>query len=173
MNKVLEGLNKEQERGGDAQGRAASDFNDEEKRNSKPKFIEEAFNFKLDDVKITGRFDRIDEEPDGAVIMDFKTSEIKTQKDADKRVKESKQLDLYSLAYQNIFAFLPKKVELYFLESGIIGSREVDEDHLEEVKEDIEIVSEGIRKQNFKATPAYMACRYCAYNQICPFVAVK
>lgn len=148
-------------------------FNDEEKRNSKPKFIEEAFNFKLNDVKITGRFDRIDEEPDGAVIMDFKTSEIKTQKDADKRVKESKQLDLYSLAYQNIFGSLPKRVELYFLESGIIGSRKVDEDDLGEVKEDIETVSEGIRKQNFQATPAYMACRYCAYNQICPFAAVK
>lgn len=148
-------------------------FNDEEKRNSKPKFIEEPFNFKLDDVKISGRFDRIDEEPDGAVIMDFKTSEIKTQKDADKRVKESKQLLLYSLAYQNISGSLPKRVELYFLESGIIGSTEVDEGGLDKVKEDIREVSMGIRSGNFQATPAYMACNYCAYNQICPFALVK
>jgi len=148
-------------------------FNDEEKRDSIPKFIEEPFNFKLDDVKITGRFDRIDEELDGAVIMDFKTSEIKTQKDADRRVKESKQLLLYSLAYQNISGELPKRVELYFLESGIIGSTEVDADDLGELKEKIKEVSEGIRSDNFQATPVYMACTYCAYNQICPFALAK
>ncbi|MCX5707058.1 MAG: ATP-dependent DNA helicase, partial [Candidatus Omnitrophica bacterium] len=148
-------------------------FNDEERRNSKPKFIEEPFNFKLGDIKITGRFDRVDQEADGAVIMDFKTSEIKTQKDADKRAKESKQLILYSLAYQNIFGELPKKASLYFLESSIIGSTEVDEGDLDKIKEDISEVAEGIRKENFEATPAYMACTYCAYNQICPTAALR
>jgi DNA helicase-2/ATP-dependent DNA helicase PcrA len=147
-------------------------FNDEERRNSKPKFIEEPFNFKFGDIKITGRFDRVDEEIDGAVIMDFKTSEIKTQKEADKRVKESRQLVLYSLAYQNIFGMLPKKVSLYFLESGIIGSTEVEEDDLDKIKEDIAEVYEGIRRENFQATPAFMACTYCAYNQICPSAKV-
>jgi len=147
-------------------------FSDEEKRDSRPKFIEKAFSFILEGNKITGRFDRIDIEEDGAVIMDFKTSEIKAQKDADKRVKESLQLALYSLAYKNIFGALPKRVELYFLESGIIGSREIEESDLEKAKEKIGEVSGGIRRQEFKATPAYMACTYCAYGQICPF-AVK
>jgi len=148
-------------------------FNDEEKRDSRPKFIEKEFSFILEGNKITGRFDRIDMEEDGAVIMDFKTSQIKTQKDADKRVKESLQLALYSLAYKNIFGALPKRVELYFLESGIIGSNEIDESDLEKVKEKIIEVSEGIRKQEFKATPTYKACTYCAYSQICPFVIIS
>ena len=148
-------------------------FNDEEKRGSRPKFIEKEFSFILEGNKITGRFDRIDMEEDGAVIMDFKTSQIKTQKDADKRVKESLQLALYSLAYKNIFGALPKRVELYFLESGIIGSNEIDESDLEKVKKKVIEVSEGIRKQEFKATPAYMACTYCAYSQICPFVIIR
>ena len=144
-------------------------FAEEEKRNSRPKFIEKEFSFILQDNKINGRFDRVDTEDGGAVIMDFKTSEIKTQKDADKRTKESLQLSLYSLAYENIFAILPKRVELYFLESGIIGRAEIEECDLEKVKGAVKEVSLGIRQGKFQAAPAYMACTYCAYNQICPF----
>ncbi|MDD5561151.1 MAG: ATP-dependent DNA helicase [Candidatus Omnitrophica bacterium] len=148
-------------------------YKDEENRKSTPKFIEKDFSFVIGDNKITGRFDRIDMEQDGAVIMDFKTSAIKTQKDADKRVKESKQLALYSLAYQYIFGVLPVAVELYFLESGIIGRYEIGEEDLEDVKEDILEVSAGIRRQSFPAKPEYKACTYCAYNQICPSAVIR
>jgi len=144
-------------------------FNEEEKRDSQPMYIEKEFSFILGDNKITGRFDRIDLEEDGAVIMDFKTSEIKTQKEANKRTKESMQLSLYSLAYKNVFRQLPKRVELYFLESGIIGSNQIQDSDLEKVKDKISEVSQGIRDRSFAATPTYMACTYCAYNQICPF----
>ena len=146
---------------------------DEENRKSVPKSIEEKFSFIIGDNKITGRFDRIDMEQDGAVIMDFKTSAIKTQKDANKRVKESKQLALYALAYQHIFGVLPIAVELYFLESGIIGRYELTEDDLDDVKEDILQVSEGIRQQNYPAKPEFKACTYCAYNQICPAAVIR
>lgn len=150
------------------QGALKKFFNEEEKRNSKPVYIEKEFSFILEDNKIAGRFDRIDMEAEGAVIMDFKTSEIKAQKDADKRTKESMQLVLYALAYKNIFGHLPKRVELYFLESGIIGSSVIQENELEKLKDKIKEVSQGIRNKQFSATPAYMACSYCAYNQICP-----
>ena len=143
-------------------------FNDEKIRESRPKFIEKEFSFHLGDIKIAGRFDRVDEDKDGVVIVDFKTSEIKIQKDADKRVKENKQLTLYSLAYKNIFGLLPAKVELIFLESGITASRKVAEEDLEEVVEEVKEVASGIRAKNFQATPGYNNCSYCAYNQICP-----
>jgi RecB family exonuclease len=138
-----------------------------------PECIEEPFNFVIGNNKITGRFDRIDMEPEGAVIMDFKTSAIKTQKDADKRVKENKQLALYALAYQYKSGALPIAVELYFLESGIIGRHEINEKDLDEAKEDILEVSAGIRQQNYPAKPEYKACTYCAYNQICPFAVIR
>ena len=147
--------------------------NDEEKRSSVPKFIEKEFSFVIGNNKISGRFDRIDMENDGAVIMDFKTSAIKTQKDADKRVKESKQLALYALAYQYIFKAMPAVVELYFLESGIIGRHELSEEDLDAVKEDILEVSAGIRQQDYPAKPEYKACTYCAYNQICPQAVIR
>jgi DNA helicase-2/ATP-dependent DNA helicase PcrA len=148
-------------------------FHAEEKRKSEPLFIEKAFSFILGKNKITGRFDRVDKEKEGAIIMDFKTSEIKTQKEADKRVRESLQLKLYALAYETIFGELPRGLALYFLESGIIGLTEVEDADLEEVKEKIEEVSKGIRSQDFPARPTYMACTYCAYNQICPSATMR
>ena len=148
-------------------------FNEEEKRDSKPLYIEKEFSCILGDNKITGRFDRIDLEEDGAVIMDFKTSEIKTKEAADKRTKESLQLALYAFAYKNIFGQLPKVVKLYFLESGIIGSNQIQDRDLEKVKDKLNDVSQGIRDRNFVATPKYMACQYCAYNQICPFAIIR
>ncbi len=148
-------------------------YRDEEKRSSVPKFIEKEFSFVIGNNKIIGRFDRIDMEQLGVVIMDFKTSAIKTQKDADKRVQESKQLALYALAYQYIFGVLPIAVELYFLESGIIGRHELSEEDLGDVQEDILEVSTGIRQQEYPAKPEYKACTYCAYNQICPSAVIR
>ena len=148
-------------------------YKDEERRNLTPKSIEEKFSFVIGNNKIAGRFDRIDMEHDGAVIMDFKTSAIKTQENADKRVKESKQLALYALAYQYRSGVLPVAVALYFLESGIIGRYELSEDDLEDVKKDILKVSAGIRQQSYPAKPEYKACTYCAYNQICPQAVMR
>lgn len=148
-------------------------YNEEGKRKSQPLYIEKEFSFKFENNKIRGRFDRVDKEQDGAVIIDFKTSELSKQKDADKRTKESTQLALYSLAYQNIYGVLPKRVELHFLESGLVGSDIKEEEDLEKVKDKIKEVSEGLRKHNFTATPGYMVCTYCAYNQICPFATIK
>ena len=148
-------------------------YQDEQQRKLIPKYIEEKFSFVIGNNKISGRFDRIDLEPEGAVITDFKTSEIKTQNDADKRVKENKQLALYALAYQQAFGVLPIAVKLYFLESGIIGRYALTEAELDEIKEDILEVSAGIRQQNYPAKPEYKACTYCAYNQICPQTEAK
>lgn len=148
-------------------------FNEEEKLNSKPLFIERGFSFIFENNKISGRFDRIDIEKDGAVIIDFKTSELKKQKDADKRTKESLQLALYALAYKNIFGQLPIRVELHFLESGLIGRDKKEEDDLEKVKEKIKEVSLGLRMHNLDPTPSYISCAFCAYNQICPSVITR
>jgi DNA helicase-2/ATP-dependent DNA helicase PcrA len=148
-------------------------FNEEKKRNSKPAFIEKEFSFIFENNKISGRFDRIDMEEGVAIIIDFKTSELNKQKDADKRTKESLQLGLYALAYENIFKVLPKRVELHFLESGLVGSANRCEKDLEKIKEKIREVSIGLRKRNFLAAPAYMVCNYCAYNQICSFAMIR
>jgi len=148
-------------------------FSDEAKRKWRPKFIEKDFSFILENNRISGRFDRVDERDGQTVIVDFKTSNIQKQKDADKRAQESLQLALYALAYKNIFDVDVRRVELYFLESGLIGAGEIEEDTLDEAKAVVREVSGGIRSRQFEAKPAYMACTYCAYNQICPSAALK
>ncbi|MFH1458354.1 MAG: UvrD-helicase domain-containing protein [Candidatus Omnitrophota bacterium] len=148
-------------------------YKDEQRNDSKPFLIEKEFSIFVENNKITGRFDRVDKEGERAVIIDFKTSELNKQKDADKRAKESLQLALYALAYKNIHKQLPRRVELHFLESGLIGADTKDEDDCEKVIEKIKEVSRGIRQRNFSAAPSFMACSYCAYNQICPSVIKK
>jgi DNA helicase-2/ATP-dependent DNA helicase PcrA len=148
-------------------------YHDEERRDSRPLYIEKDFAFIFENNKVRGRFDRVDQEAGGAVIIDFKTSELKKQEEADKRTRESTQLALYSFAYQNIFSKLPSRVQLYFLESGLIGSDSKDDADMEKVKDDIREASSGIRKRSFTAHPGYNACKYCAYNQICPSAEVK
>jgi len=153
---------------------ALGNFYEKEKKNpSRPKSVEEEFAFKFENNRIVGRFDRIDLEDQGAVIIDFKTSAITRQQEADKRTKESKQMLLYALAYKNIFRQMPRRVELYFLESGIVGSIAFKEDDLKKITSKIREVSAGIRQQRYPAAPAFRACSYCAYKQVCPHAAVK
>jgi DNA helicase-2/ATP-dependent DNA helicase PcrA len=142
-------------------------FQAECQRDWRPKFIEKEFSFIFEKNKINGRFDWVDEQGEETTIMDFKTSEVKGQKEADKRAKESLQLGLYALAYKNIFGVLPAKGALYFLESGVVGSVIIKEGLLDEASEKIREVSCGIRQGEFGARPAYRACNYCAYGQIC------
>ena len=41
-------------------------------------------------------------------------------------------------------------------------------DDMDKVKLMIDEVAAGLRQQNYKAKPTYMACQYCPYKQICP-----
>ena len=145
----------------------------EEKSTVLPESIEQKFAFMIGNNRIKGRWDRIDREGKEAVVIDFKSSQVKDQKEADKKTKKSLQLSLYALAYKETQGILPKSVKLYFLESGIIGSAQKDEDDFQELNSQIEEVSRGIREQNFQATPTYMGCLNCAFNQICPHTAYK
>jgi DNA helicase-2/ATP-dependent DNA helicase PcrA len=68
---------------------------------------------------------------------------------------------------------LTARVELSFLESGLTGSYKPAEKDLDEAREIILAAAGGIRARRFEATPGYMTCRYCAYNQICPSTATR
>ena len=122
-----------------------------------------------------GRFDRVDETPDGLVIVDYKSSDVTDQKKADQRAKESLQLEIYALAQHEMTGRLPAGVELHFLESGLVGRHTPTptEPDLAKAREAIAASARGIRRRAFEATPEYQACRYCPYNQICPSTATR
>ncbi|HOW34858.1 MAG TPA: UvrD-helicase domain-containing protein [Candidatus Omnitrophota bacterium] len=148
-------------------------YREQERLKKVPAHVEKDFSFALGNNRIVGRWDRIDIEGGKAIIIDFKSSAVHKQEDADKRVKESLQLSLYSLAYQKVFGKLPDYKELHFLETGLIGRDAVTEKAITKVVESVDEASSGIRQGNFAATPSRMVCPYCAYNQICPFAQIS
>ncbi len=143
-------------------------FEREEASNVIPKLVEEKFSFVIKMNRMEGRWDRVDERNGSIIIMDFKSSEVYRQDAADRRTKESLQLAIYALAYSKVFDRIPDRVELHFLESGLVGSAEVTEKMLEKSEEKILEAAEGIRSRNYSPAPKYQACKYCAYVDVCP-----
>jgi len=140
----------------------------------RPTFVEAPFSFQLGMTRVKGRWDRVDLRGGESVVIDFKTSDVRTQKDANRRARESLQLAVYALAYREVYGQLPARMELHFLgpQQVLVGVAEPEEDLLTDAQEVIGNVSRGIRAQNFIATPEYYrACRYCAFNSICPYTA--
>jgi RecB family exonuclease len=135
--------------------------------------VEREFGFSLGNDKVRGRFDRVDEDLLGATIIDYKTSEVRTPKDAEQRAAESLQLKIYAYAWREATGRMPRHVELRFLESQVVGRHVPTEDDLTDAVAQITAATAGIRARNFEATPSHSACRYCAYNQICPYTATR
>ena len=148
-------------------------WHQEEAAGIKPTHIEKDFAFSVGANRVRGRFDRVDEDLLGATIIDYKTSEITKQRDADRRVATSLQLKMYALAWREMTGRLPQRVELRFIESHVTGGHTPTDADAEEAVSAVRAAADGIRARRFDATPSRQACRYCAYSQICPFTATR
>jgi len=148
-------------------------WHQEESAGTKPTYIEKDFAFGVGATRVRGRFDRVDEDLLGATIVDYKTSEVTKQKDADRRVAASLQLKTYALAWRESTGRLPQRVELRFIESNVIGRHVPTDADIDEALAAVESAAAGIRARRFEATPSRNACRWCAYRQICPFTATR
>ena len=135
----------------------------------RPSLIEERFKFPLDDLLIVGRWDRVDLTEQGAVIIDYKSSDVREQSVADRRTKESLQLLVYALAWQTLHGKLPARVELRFLDTDVTGSARFTEQDLERAKTLLRQAAAGIMAYSFPAKPQEHTCHWCAFQAICPF----
>ncbi len=142
-------------------------FDADQKDQLKPSKVEEVFEFTHGDVKIRGRFDLVYKAGESAEIRDFKTSDVKEQKDADRRIAQSSQMMIYALAWEKKYDLIPK-TSLYFIESGLKGETTYKKNDLEETKKMISEVGEGIRAKKLEAKPDVFQCKYCPYCDICP-----
>ncbi|HRY60466.1 MAG TPA: ATP-dependent DNA helicase [Patescibacteria group bacterium] len=130
--------------------------------------IEKPFKFEIENNIIEGRIDALEKTSNGGVgIIDFKTSEIDDQKKADNRARDNTQLGVYALAIKELTGELPERVGLFFLMNGIVGAFTPTETSLEKVKENIIRASNGIRAQEFTATPSKMDCENCPFSRYC------
>jgi len=146
----------------------SSFFEAQERERIIPILVEEEFSFILDGNRVTGRWDRVDRRDGGIYIVDFKSSQVRDQERADKRARESTQLALYALAYEQIYGEVPQRVELHFLESGMVGLHPIGERDLSRARELVQEASKGIRKRDFPPRPKWLACKYCPFSGICP-----
>jgi DNA helicase-2/ATP-dependent DNA helicase PcrA len=134
-----------------------------------PDFVERPFSFMVGMNRITGRFDAV--ESDGAeraTIVDWKSSDVRDQRVANMRARESDQLEVYALAFRRAFGRLPAGVALHFLESGIVGSAVKTESDLRDTLDRITAAAQGIRRRDYTAKPSLTSCGTCTFADICP-----
>ncbi len=143
-------------------------YKNEEASASLPDFLEKGFCWQEGGVRFSGRFDRVDFEPGGPVIIDYKSTEAGSQKEADRRTADSLQMDVYALSFLKTQGLLPDETRLYFLESGIVGRARKGEKELRRAAEKIRRAAEGIRAAEFAATPDWHTCSFCDFKTICP-----
>jgi DNA helicase-2/ATP-dependent DNA helicase PcrA len=144
-------------------------FTQQQESPEQPTLIEEKFQVVLEDVQLVGRWDRVDQRDDEVVIIDYKSSDMQDQVAADRRTRESLQMLFYALAWSLLHGTPPTRVELRFPESGLIGQAQFDEDDFEQGKTLLREAAAGIRARRFSAKPQEFACRWCAFQAICPF----
>ena len=135
-----------------------------------PLAIERDFKFKLGENVVVGRWDRIDEDADGIVLVDYKTAEVEDPEQARERAARSlkdEQLGLYALAYREMYGVTPARVELRYVGSGIVGAATVEPKHLDRAIERIDVAAAGIRAAQFPPRPDPRSCGYCPYSRFC------
>ena len=140
----------------------------EEESGRRPALLERPFRWLERGLRFSGRFDRIDFEEAGAVIIDYKTTEVSSQKEADRAAADSLQMDVYALSFLRTEGMLPFQTRLHFLESDIVGRAVKGEKELNRAAEKIRQAAEGIKAGDFKARPDWHSCSICEFKTICP-----
>ena len=135
---------------------------------SLPQYLEKQFKWQNADIKFTGRWDRVNFLEEGAIVIDYKAAEVKNQEEADKKTRDSLQMDIYALSFTRTQDNNLRETQLHFLESAIIGRARKGEKELHRAKEKIDQVEAGIRKQDFSAKPNWHNCNLCDFKNICP-----
>jgi DNA helicase II / ATP-dependent DNA helicase PcrA len=146
-----------------------ANFIKEESSRPAPNSIEESFSIQFKDNIIRGRWDAAYQTGGKIDLVDFKSSDLPDPQKAQQRVQKSIQLDIYAWGFLKKTGKLPDRVGLYFLSSDNQAYKQPTEKTIIKIKEMVTEVGQGIREENFDPKPSQWNCRYCAYNQICPY----
>jgi DNA helicase II / ATP-dependent DNA helicase PcrA len=139
---------------------------------ARPVAVEQDFSVLMGGDRVRGRYDRVDVDEDGRVLItDYKSSDVRDPATAGRRARESLQLSIYALAYEAQHGRLPDELALHFLDSGMVGRSTASPRRLAKAAEQVTTVSEGIRSGDFAAQPTPMRCGFCPFREICPDAA--
>lgn len=126
--------------------------------------IESGFKLEIGLTMLSGRFDRIERNKEGLVIIDYKTSEPRSQESVDNDL----QLSIYALAASKEGERVDRLSLLFLGEDEVIERKtNRSESQLKDAITAIRLLNEGIEKKDFRATPTREKCRSCPYREIC------
>ena len=133
-------------------------------------FVEKGFSLAVDGQKITGRFDRVEKAERGLKIIDYKTSAVRSQNQADADL----QLSVYALACEQSLKQPCSELSFLFLsEEGVtevVTARTAGQ--LQDAAKQIRLLEECITSGDFRPTPGREVCRCCPYSNVCDVAAV-
>jgi DNA helicase II / ATP-dependent DNA helicase PcrA len=142
--------------------------------------IEKGFRIQIEDERdermrggeeMTGRFDRVEELPDGTLrVIDYKTTMPRLQEEVD----QDMQLSVYAMAAKEAFGKEASElIMLYMHEESItevITTRSDSE--LKTAGKNIQLLAERIGSGDFAPTPSKDVCKCCPYRRVCDATAV-
>ena len=127
------------------------------------KFVEKAFNLKLDDFTLTGKIDRVDIKDNYLEVIDYKSGKIpkETQKSLEKC--SNFQLQFYHL----LTSTEGEVVQSYYydLNSANLMHEELFDQKLDLLYQKLELLKN--KEHNFTMTEDLKKCIYCPYTKIC------
>ncbi len=139
----------------------------ERKAKRPPRYIEQPFEIELADLDtiVRGRFDAV-YEAESVEVRDYKTgaASITGQAKADQKAKDSLQLGIYALAWQNLKHKIPDILSLDFVDSGYIGRASKTARQLATVERKIKQVADGLRAGDFKPKGSHIFCTHQEYG---------
>lgn len=127
-------------------------------------FSEKAIEIPLGDgISVAGRIDLVRKLDTGEVtIVDLKSTDR-----AQAESVTEKQLHIYALGYKELTGRDADFVEIYELDHQKKKKRSVDENFINEVKDDIRNAARGLRENNLPAKPSQKSCSQCDYCMLC------
>jgi DNA helicase II / ATP-dependent DNA helicase PcrA len=152
---------------------AVDRFWDEQQRDpARPTAVEQDFTVTFGRDRLRGRYDRVDRDDEGRVVItDYKSSDVRDLATANRRARDSLQLGIYALAYEAQHGRLPDELALHFLDSGVVGRVAPSERRLTKAHDQLTEAADGIRAGRFNPAPSPMRCGYCPFREICPDAA--
>ncbi|MCL4390340.1 MAG: ATP-dependent helicase [Patescibacteria group bacterium] len=133
-------------------------------KTAKPLLLEQPFSFKIEDLKIGGKIDRVDDRGDGVVeIIDYKTgANVPTQKDIDADL----QMTIYALAMADRYLVNKIKLSFYYFDTQSQVTTIRTKEQLEEAKKELLRIRDEIEKSDFLCSGSMM-CKNCEFKILC------
>lgn len=144
-------------------------FKDEFNPRHVPILMEHPFVFRVENLKIGGKIDRVDKTKNGIEIIDYKTG---AKLPSDKGLADDLQLTVYALAGTEVkeepFARKPEDLtlSLYFFEGGKKLTTTRTQEQLDVAKKEILKVAQEIAISDFQCS-GLILCQSCEYRMFC------